>query len=69
MHSCALHNFDILRHILIIFGDKEDDSGHVTCKRDNSHYFRYVIISTEAKSCAGHNTQIIIDNLIITDRD
>ena len=45
--SCALHNFDTLRHILIMLVEMK--RRHVPCKRDNSHFLPYVVISPEAE--------------------
>ena len=41
----------------------------VTCNRDNSHCFRYIVISPKPKSCAGHNPHTVTNNLIIFGRD
>ena len=38
------------------------------CKRDNSHFLRYVLISPKLTACAGHNSHTVGDNLIIFDR-
>ena len=47
--SCVLHNFDTLRHILIMLVEMKRTSRHVVCKRDNSHFLRCVVISPKAK--------------------
>ena len=40
----------ILQWITFIFGrDEERTSGHVTCKRDNSHFLHYVLISPDVR--------------------
>ena len=45
-NSCALHNFDTLKHILLMFGRNEEEA---SCKRNYSHFLTYVVISPKAK--------------------
>ena len=48
--SFVLHNFDTLRHILVIFGRNEDETHRrAECKRDNSHCLHYAVISPVAE--------------------
>ena len=39
-------------------GIKRRTSRRVTCKRDNSHFLRYVL-TLKPKSCAGHNSHTV----------
>ena len=41
----------------------------IACKSDNSHFLLHVLISLNAKYCAGHKSHTVIDNLIIFGRD
>ena len=43
--SCALHNFDTLCLVEL----KRRTSMCVVCKRDNSHFLCYVVVSPEAE--------------------
>ena len=41
----------------------------VACKRDNSHFLCYVLRTLKEKSCAGHYSYTVWDNLNILGRD
>ena len=45
--SCALHNFDTLRHILIMFGGNEKEDQYACPVY--SHFLHYVVVSPEAE--------------------
>ena len=46
--SCALHNFDTLRHMLIIFGRNKEDLVGMSCARETTPTF-FLISSLKTK--------------------
>ena len=55
-NSFAHHSFLMVLNILIIFASK-----HVTCKRDNSHFPPYVLMSPAVKISYRHITPILFE--------
>ena len=59
-HPCAVHKFDTLRHILVIFGRNEEED-QLACHMQETTFTFFVkyLSPLKPKSCAGNKSNTV----------